>query len=331
MSSAMRRIGNAGSTTGDRATAHAGRSRRATRGRPARSGITETRHPGNADAASPTIASPWSAPISSRAAPSGASASGNRSSSRPITASPSGPPSSATTGSNEVAIGKSSERIGADVGQVREDEVVRVDDHRWQQIGLEERELVGDGLADGVLTGELEGVGRTVRGDHGDLGGRPSSSDRHDQGDGDGAGTRADIEDPDRWRPDRAGRRRETPHHLGLCQLHQALGLRPRDERSRVDREGEPVELLESPDVGDRLARGTPCQARPVGRLSVRSHRRVGVRHDRGPIHADGMSEQQLGIETRGLGAAGLETLDPLAQQFPDLGHGRDAAIRAGS
>ena len=120
-------------------------------------------------------------------------------------------------------------------------------------------------------------------------------------------------------------------HHLGLREFDEPFGLRPRDERSRVDAEGQAVELLDLSDVRHRLAGGSPCHAGAVGRLCVGTDRRVRVGDDRGPVHPDGIAEQQLGVQPRRLGAAGVESLDPLAQQHPDLGHGRDAAIRAGS
>ena len=96
---------------------------RATRGRPARSVSTVHVQPGRRSATQSTIACPWSAPISSSATPPPASATGNRSTSRPMTASPSGPPSRARLGSNVVARGSVGHRVVADVGQVGQHEV----------------------------------------------------------------------------------------------------------------------------------------------------------------------------------------------------------------
>ena len=91
MSRATRRIGNAGSVPRIAAArvrvleAHPGpRSMTATRGRPARSGSTRQVQPASRAPTSATIASPWSAPISSSAIPSSARRRGSRSSRRPI-------------------------------------------------------------------------------------------------------------------------------------------------------------------------------------------------------------------------------------------------------
>ena len=70
----------------------------------------------------------------------------------------------------------------------------------------------------------------------------------------------ADVGDPDRIAaPARAGaglagRSASRRIDLGDRRVDERLRLRPRDQRPRVDREGEPVELLDPADVGDRLA-----------------------------------------------------------------------------
>jgi hypothetical protein len=55
--------------------------------------------------------------------------------------------------------------------------------------------------------------------------------------------------------------------------LHEQLGLGPRDQDARVDVKHEPPEALGAEDVRDRLAAQTACQqllvARPCGRLEL--------------------------------------------------------------
>ena len=136
--------------------------------------------------------------------------------------------------------------------------------------------------------------------------------------------------DADRRRADRAGGRREPADHLLLGQLDETLRLRARDERPGVDRERQSVELLEPPDVRDGLTGRPPGDGLAIGRLCIGAHRRVGVGDDRGPVDADGVRQEQLGVEPRRFRAARRQSVDPLPQQLPDLGHGRGAAIRAG-
>ena len=55
---------------------------------------------------------------------------------------------------------------------------------------------------------------------------------------------------------------RELCHHLGEHQVDDMLGLRARDERAPIDGQGDPVELLDAADVGDRLPGGAPLERR---------------------------------------------------------------------
>ena len=84
-----------------------------------------------------------------------------------------------------------------------------------------------------------------------------------------------------------AARRGEAAHRLGDDGLDEPLRLGPRDQRPSVDREGDPVELLDPADVGDRLAGQPPRQRvlEPCRRL--RPDRRVGMGEDRRPVDAD--------------------------------------------
>ena len=222
--------------------------------------------------------------------------------------------------------------VAADVRQVRDDDVVRIDDDRRQEVRLEEREAVGDRVTDRVLAGEVQRLGRDVDGDGRHLAGRrrrrrsatssamaiaplpvPTSTIR--------------IGGEPTGRAAAASRRITSASASSTSRSVSGRGMSAR----RVDREGQAVELLDPPDVRDGLAGRAPVEGRPVGRLGVGADRRVGVREDRGPVDPDGMPEQELGVEARRLRTGGGEPLDPVAQQRPDRGHGRVVAITAGS
>ena len=116
---------------------------------------------------------------------------------------------------------------------------------RRQQVGLDEAQPVGDPVADRVLAGELERLGRDVGRDDLDVAERLALAQRGRERDGDRATARADIGDPDGLRADRPRSQGETIHHLAFGELDDELGLRPRDEARGIGREGQPVELLE--------------------------------------------------------------------------------------
>ena len=172
---------------------------RATRGRPARSVSTVQVQPGRRSATQSTMACPWSAPISSRATPPPASATGNRSTSRPMTASPSGPPSRARLGSKVVARGSVGHRVVADVGQVGQHEVEALAGRPVrQQVGDREGDPVGDRVADGVLAREIERIRGDVDGEDLDRLERPELAEPDGQRDRDRAAPRPDVDDPER-------------------------------------------------------------------------------------------------------------------------------------
>ena len=113
-------------------------------------------------------------------------------------------------------------------------------------------------MADRVLAGQVERIGGDVDGEDLDrLAGarRPQSAT---------ASATATAPLPVPTSTIRSGtaagraRRAQPAHDLGLGELDEPLRLGPRDERPRVDAEGQPVELLEAADVGDRLA-GSPA------------------------------------------------------------------------
>ena len=79
-----------------------------------------------------------------------------------MTSSPSGPPSRASDGLERRRDRQARDDVAPDVGQVGEDQVVRIDHDRRQEVGLEEREAVGGRVTDRVLAGEVERLGRDV-------------------------------------------------------------------------------------------------------------------------------------------------------------------------
>ncbi len=265
------------------------------------------------------MACPWSAPISSRATPPPASATGNRSTSRPMTASPSGPPSRARLGSKVRRPGQRGHRVVSDVGQVGQHEVeaLAVRPVR-QQVGDREADPVGDRVADGVLACEIERIRGDVDGEDLDRLERPELAEPDGQRDRDRAAPGPDVHDPER-RGGRliAGQDTQPAHDLGLRELDQALRLRSRDQRSRIRLEREPVELLEPAQVRDGLAGGAALEIGSVAAGRVRPDRCVVVGDHGRPAHPDRVPEEQLGIEPWRLGSCGGQPLGALAQEGP--------------
>ncbi len=109
----------------------------------------------------------------------------------------------------------------------------------------------------------------------------------------------------------------------------EQLRLRSRDQRPRVDRERDAVELLHAAEVRDRLTRLASRDQRLEGRLCVRADRRVAVSDDRRPVHADREREQQLGVQSRGLGTSCPQALGPRLDE--GAGRGHRGRVRVGS
>ena len=82
-----------------------------------------------------------------------------------------------------------------------------------------------------------------------------------------------------------------------------------------IDLEGEPVELLEPAQVGDRLAGRAALDVRAVAAGRVGADRRLGMGEDDRSPDTDRVAEQQLGVEPRRLGAGRGEPVGPLAQE----------------
>ena len=151
-----------------------------------------------------------------------------------------------------------------------------------------------------VLAGEIERLGRDIDREDRDFAIRASVPEGHGQRDGDRPAARPDVDD--RSGGDPAGRAadRESTHDLGLREVHETFRLGSRDEGARIDAEGEPVELLDAPDVGHRLpARDPTLQVGPEPRLVVRAHWRIGVREDDRAVHPDHVPQQQFRIKPR--------------------------------
>ena len=296
------------------------RATRATRGRPARSVSTVQVQPGRRSATQSTIACPWSAPISSRATPPPASATGNRSS-EPADDRQSVRP--AVEGEARLEGGRPRQvghRVVADVGQVGEHEVEAL-------AGRPVRQQVGDREARS---------GRRPRGRR-----RSRARDRARPGRCRRRGSRpprapASLRSPTASATAiaplpvptstiRSGAavvssrvRAPSRRMVSACgELDQALRLRSRDQRSRIRLEREPVELLEPAQVGDRLAGGAALEIGPVAAGGVRADRCVVVGDHGRPAHADRVPEQQLGIEPWRLGSGGGQPLGALAQEGP--------------
>ena len=235
-----------------------------------------------------------------------------------MTARPSAPPSSATTGSNEVARGSPAIDVRPDVRQVGEHEVERLRRVLRQEVGLGEGDPVRHGVADRVLPGEPERIGRDV--DREDLDGLERSQPPQARPPARPRSRRCPCRRPrsgSGGAPTGRGDRPEPAHDLGLGELHETLRLRPRDQGPGVRLEREPIELLDPAQVGDRLPRRPAREVRPIAARRIRSHRclRVG-QHDR-PPDADRVPEEHLRIEPRRLGPGRGQQVRALAQQRP--------------
>ena len=124
-----------------------------------------------------------------------------------------------------------------EVRRIRDDEVVSVG-HGGEPIGLREIDALGQIALRGVLTGERQGVDRTV--DRVDL---PEWA-LGGEGERDGAGARAEVE-----------------HAHGLVfrkererEIDEFFGLRTRDQRTIVGLEDEIAKLYLADDMLERLA-----------------------------------------------------------------------------
>ena len=288
-----------------------GRPTIATRGRPARSGWTVHVQPGRTLATRSTIASPWSAPISRKAEPSVARASGRRSRSRAMTAEPVRPAIERERRLERRGDGQAGHRVTPDVRQVGEDRCVNGSATTGgRRSASHEPELVGDGVADGVLAGEVQGVrSETSVARTRELLVGTTAPQGHDEGDGDGAAAGPDVGDPDRRARRRAGAEAVSRRMTSSWAASTSASVSGRGMRARaVDDEREAVELLDPADVGDRLARRPPLDG---GRGSAPRHPRRPARRD-GPRWRSGPRptanrEQELGVQARRFGSGGAQ------------------------
>ena len=201
------------------------------------------------------------------------------------TSSPSGPPSSAARGSNDAAIGSPAMASERTYGRFAATTSKRRSSGRdgGSRSATSKRTVSATACADRVLAGEVERVRPEVRGqDHG----RPRRAPR------DASAARRRRRSRRRRcrfrrRPGGPARRRARLPPVSraivstMHRFDQPLGLRPRDQRPRVDREGDPEELLDAADVGDGLAGQAPRHAVLEPRRRLRSDRRLGMGQDR--------------------------------------------------
>ncbi len=106
--------------------------------------------------------------------------------------------------------------------------------------------------------------------------------------------------------------------------VDKQLGLRPRDQRPPVNAEGQCVEFLESPDIGDRLPRLAPRDGLFVGRPLTLPERRLRMCEDDGPVDAQDVGEEQLGVEQRRLGPGSAKPLRCCPDRLRDGASARD-------
>ena len=194
------------------------------------------------------------------AAPSGAEDLGRRASRRPMSPSPSAPPSRATSGSNDAATGSVGTTSRPDVGQVREEHVERRGDDGRQEVGDGEPHHVGDAVANRVLLASSSASSENVSGDDRDVGLPRRASAARRPATPRSCRRPCRRRRPERRRPGRPRRRRQPRDDLLQGEVDEGLRLGPRDQGAGVDREGQPVELLEPADVGHGLAGQTPYE-----------------------------------------------------------------------
>ena len=93
---------------------------------------------------------------------------------------------------------------------------------------------------------------------------------------------------------------------------------------------GDPVELLHAAEIRDRLPVGPARDQALVGGLGVGSDRGIAVGDDGRAVDADGVREQELGVEPGRVGrAGGAEALGTGLHERAGRGH--RASVRVGS
>ena len=243
-------------------------SRRVTRRRAAaRPGpaATEQAQPGSAPATQrPRSPSPWSAPISRNATPSVGERLRQPREQPADDVEPVRSPVERRDRLERRGDREPGDRVAADVRQVGQDHVERATTTGGSRSASTNRDVVGHRVPDRVLARQIQGVRRDIR--------RERPGPRRAPDAGAGATTRATAIAPlpvptsaMRIGGVPAGRAPAVSRRMtsASAELHEHLGLRPRDERARVDDEGEAVELLDArgcrrPARRPRAARGSP-------------------------------------------------------------------------
>ena len=200
-----------------------------------------------------------------------------------------------------------------------------------QEIGRRELDLVGHAVTDRVLARELEGgrsmsVARIRTSSSIRL---PPDGERH----GDRPAPGPDVGDPDRRRAGRARRGRGAARTISsLGELDEPLGLRARDERPGVGREGQAEELLEPADVGDRLAGSRRVDGLPEAASAAPSPTGAsGCAIDRRPVHARIARARSSSASSRAVSEPATRSRSmPTREELLDRGHRRGSAGLAG-
>ncbi len=126
-------------------------------------------------------------------------------------------------------------------------------------------------------------------------------------------------------RGDRAGAGAQVHHdarrgprgQVGHDGLHEQLGLRPRDEDARADRQVEPVEVRDTGQVLDGLAGGAASDER-LERRRLRGLGHGTGEHpgqQRAAVEAEHVGQQQLGVHARRVDARRGQAGGGVAQQ----------------
>lgn len=150
---------------------------------------------------------------------------------------------------------------------------------------------------------------------------------RNGQGHRDRAAPGSDVDDAYRCVAALAAQWQASTH-LGHGKLDQSLGLGSRDQHAPVDGECQPVELLDPPDVGNRLTGLPALDAGPVACGGVPPDHHLGMSQEDRPGDANRVAEEDLGVEPSRLRAGRSQALDPFPQE---LVHGLVRQVRSTS
>ena len=171
------------------------------------------------------------------------------------------------------------EGVVAQIGQVRDDDVHRVGD-RSEQISFAQLDPIGDAVAQRVLPSDDERIDADVGRDHvhGPLVRRDRDRDR--------ARTGPHVRDGERAAGDALARGVDERFRLGA-----------RDQHSRIDREAEPVELLEAAQIRDGFAARPPFDQIPIATFRSVRHLAIGMRVQHLLRHTEHVGQEDISVE----------------------------------